>query len=391
MMAASRLVLLFFLLASTPIASASPHDEHEAAEAPEEYDDNMPSAAELEKWLLGFNAIRHKHKDDAHAIFEAYNRFKDTGKSKSGVQALGLQEMRAFLKDVGVGDVVLRTALVEVAFVALDSSGDGRVSEAELAAALRVSGCVLGEYVDPGSRPTDDITAPSRRLQAQFDEVGRQKTFNAVATALRAEVHERCEEPLRAWWGAGWLERLAAEERASPIVHSDLAAAHTDSPDACADLIVARLFAGKEGQPADGKAVRAALKTLGVASPFARHLAARGLLGALDADGDKKLSLGELRPDALRVCRAYGAVAARKTTVAHLVRALSLREPAGFPLESYLRVLGGGGHGEQAAAQAAQSTIEPDTVVELIQAYARLAPNAVLTAAAPASNDKSEL
>jgi hypothetical protein len=232
-------------------------------------DKSMPDAAELEQWLLGFNALRSKHGDDSSAIFAAYNRFHDT--KKSNEQALGLQEMRALLKDIGVGNMVLRTAMVEIAFVLLDSSGDGRVSEAELRVALGMATCILGPSADP-TGPKDAVTAPVRRLEVTFAPVG--ESLAALQNAVREEVHGRCGDALRAWWDAGWLARLIVIERDS----TGLLADHSESPAATAERLVGRMLsAGKasaDSQPADAGTVRTALKQLGVQSLLARHAAA---------------------------------------------------------------------------------------------------------------------
>ena len=124
-MRGSLMICVALALASSAAAVAHDAEETAAAVSNDDYDANMPSADDLERWLVGFNALRHKHGDSHSAIFEAYNRFKDTAKSSRGEQALGLQEMRALLKDVGVGNMVLRTALVEVAFAVLPRADSG--------------------------------------------------------------------------------------------------------------------------------------------------------------------------------------------------------------------------------------------------------------------------
>ena len=85
---------------------------------------------------------------------------------------------------------------------------------------------------------------------------------------------------------------------------------------------------------------------------------------------------------ALRVCRGYATIAARKTTAAHLARAVS--DADGFPLKGgFLEKLRASTADELAEARAAAeaSTIEPDGIVALIDAYARLVPDALLARA----------
>ena len=91
---------------------------------------SMPSVEEAEEMFVAFAALRRQH-GSPKALFDHYNRFQDASK-ETGEQGLGNQEMRQLLKDVGLGNLIVRGELANLAIKLTDSSADGRVSEREL-------------------------------------------------------------------------------------------------------------------------------------------------------------------------------------------------------------------------------------------------------------------
>ena len=107
--------LLVALLALSSVHAGDDDDEQEAAAL----EAGFLSAAETEDLLINFAALRKKH-GDISTLFSAFNRFKD--ESKQGEQALGYQEVRALLKDLGLGNMAVRHEMANLATKVTDSS-----------------------------------------------------------------------------------------------------------------------------------------------------------------------------------------------------------------------------------------------------------------------------
>lgn len=393
--------------------SAHYHAKEEEAHdtAVQELEAALLSGAEVEGVLTELAALVKKHDHDAGRVFAAYNRFHDTKKS-GGEQALGNQEMRALLKDLGVGNIALRGALAEMATKLLDSGGDGRVSEGELRAAVDIIGCWLGEV-------GTDVLGPMRRLKAAVDAalaVESPPPLEALAAVADGEA-QRCGTVIGAWWASGWLARLEALERAASPVEHELS---NDNRWVCATRLPDRVLShASKGAPraADGGPqagaleVRTALKLAGVESLLARHALAKLFVHSLDSDGDHKLTGPEMAGPAGHACDIYAAVRGRGTTMSAVARALSMPVPTGFPPRRFLAALA-----EVTADGAARAGLAADTLVAarraaaasapqlaeranvpqlvaLLEAYVRLAPLTALggAAASVSAMDKAEL
>lgn len=375
-------------------------------------------SSSVEAHLLSFARLRAKF-GTAQALFDHYNRFRDVSKS-TGEQALGTLEVRALLKDVGLGSLVLGGELAGAAIAATDSSGDGKVGLDELEAALGLAGCWLGDGADD-----EAILAPGRRavrrvLEAVAGEPG------ALKLAIEREAHA-CRA-VGAWWASGWASKLAAAEAASLPAPLRLPA------EQCAAGLADELLAaesrlglgklglkgkeGKEGKKgkkegASGTAIRSVLKARGVEPLLARHLAAKAAIEALDADGDRRLSRAEIEPIAAHACRIYGAILSRDTTLSAAVRAISLpAAEGGFTPAAFAKLLGAEGsppprtgaggalqiatliRARRAMAEPSDDPLPPDGVdgvaqgAALIEAYVRLAPKESLGGAKAAKRDE---
>ena len=324
----TMVMLLLFNLYGQTRADPEEDSDDEARTLAEQ----LPSLEESDKLIDNFKALRKKHGTD-EALFAAYNRFTDASKA-DGEQALGYQEVRALLKDVGLGNYAIRGELAKLAIRGVDSSGDGRVSQRELAAALNVADCWIdGSRADPAAEMID--------------------------------VLHTCSESVRAWWRSGWATRLETEERRLPLVREVLA---LPSAQQCEAALLERSYAHAKRESSGGAAaakedvvlaghtaLRKSLKLAGVGSLLLRHLWATMLIEGLDADADRRLSAAELALPISLSCEAYGAVVARGTSATAVVRAFSLpASSGGFAPAAYTAALGS----DQAAAAVAPHTLE---------------------------------
>ena len=122
----SPLLLLALFCAGSRAADATADDDDDQAASELETALNVfKSAAEIEDLVVNYANLVRKH-GSAAALFGQYNRFQDA--SKSGEQALGHQEVRAMLKDIGLGNMAIRGEMANLATRVLDASGDGKVS-----------------------------------------------------------------------------------------------------------------------------------------------------------------------------------------------------------------------------------------------------------------------
>lgn len=334
----------------------------------------LPAPEESDEIFAKFKALRTKHGSIA-SLFAAYNRFQDRSKS-DGVQALGNQEVRALLKDIGLGNLAIRGELAKLAIRAMDASGDGRVSEQELGVGLEVIDC-----------------------------------WQAADTSREAfEILHSCAPAVAAWWQGGWFERLRAEERRFPIIQQALALA---SEEECERALLDKSLVYAQGPSplhAGPTALRKALRQAGIGSLLLRHFAAAALIDGLDTDGNRKLSASELNLSIQLTCQAYGSVRARGTSLAAVLRALSLPTGnGGFTPDAFVDAL----HADQAARALDSRTLElardaihqasvarqdaaqplelsPSSGVAVAAAFVRLAPEqALLAAGAPGSGTTS--
>ena len=129
--------------------------------------------------------------------------------------------------------------------------------------------------------------------------------------------------------------------------------------------------------------------TCKVSLPGAR-VAAR-FISLLDTDGDNKLSQKELYTPSLQLCYVYAAILARGTTLASVVRALTLPLPHGFIPSAFLEALKSSAADRAGmepsrlalarySAEATQLQLDPASTSAILEAYIRLAPtNAILT------------
>ena len=276
------------------------HEEEDFDDDATELDEVLPSAAEAKTLLHNFAAIFSKHGRDASRLFVAYNSKVDA--TDNGMQHLNKQELRVLMRDIGVvGTRLLRAELVEAAIALLDSSGDRKVSEAELAAAVDLLGCWLGD----GGRTNDAQSAAgpgdvggtltrAQQLGSKLSALGEQRSLIAFF-ALQEEVHATCTSSLDAWWQSGWSQRL------SHLFHSSDAAKHELSGRKdvyhCAarlpDRLLTHAFYTKPLR-AGVTAFRTMLKLGGVSSLLLRHVVATRLVHLLDRDSDGKVC--ELTP-----------------------------------------------------------------------------------------------
>jgi hypothetical protein len=352
-----------------------------------------------EPLMVSFSSLLHtKHGGDVSKLFSAYNRFHDASKV-DGEQALGNQEVRALLKDVGLGNLAVRGELASLAIRIADSSGDGRVSEAELRATVDVAGCWLGKG------DSDAVLEPSRRLSTRLGAAISAESLDSVFDIVQQEVHT-CSAPIGAWWASGWLSRLQREERASPIVSADLSLPHEAK---CVDALLGRALAhgkksdgdGAKGTLASRGQLRKSLKQAGVDSLLARHLLASALLDALDDDRDKRLGAHELRDGLTLACRAYASVTERSTTLATAVRALSLPTAAGgFSPVDFRDALNSNEKAAvaripaeqlaiaRAAIAHAATKLSPEVSTALAASYVRLLPAAALKVGGERAKDE---
>ena len=329
----------------------------------------LPSPDESEKMLDNFKALRKKHGSVA-SLFAAYNRFHDGSKADGGVQALGNQEVRQLLKDIGLGNLAIRGELAKLAIRAIDSSGDGKISERELGATLAVADCWIGE----GANPSADAF----------------------------EVLHSCAPSVLAWWRSGWSDRLESEELRLPIVGQVLALPTAED---CQDnfleqsLAHAKLEGLTDEVPRAGHtALRKSLKKFGVSSLLVRHLLASSLIDGLDSDRDRRLGAHELQQPIDLCCQAYGAIAGRGSSATAVGRALSLPSDfGGFTPDAFVEAL----RAPDASVRIKETTLDmardvvtraltarddatkplevsPSEAVAVAAAYVRLAPQASL-------------
>ncbi len=269
--ALAALLLLGTARSSQPeTAAASEEEVSELAAA-------LPSADEAERLFLSFARLLGRrggaagNAEATKRLFDRFNRFTDARVTASGgaEQQLGPQEVRALLKEVGLGNVLVRGELAGAAIRALDSDGDGRVSLAELRTALDVALCWIGEE-EEGAADDAALLAPSRRLGALAEKVGDAASAGAAddgMDALMEEVH-RCGGPLAAWWAA-WEARVdAVQSRFEAAADARDALASEESVEQCSSALVGAVVGkrkgGKkkeeEGGAAGATAIRRALK-----------------------------------------------------------------------------------------------------------------------------------
>jgi hypothetical protein len=342
---------------------------------------SLPKPSEAEHMVQRFVAMWREHRD-AEGLFNAYNRFTDTKRS-GGEQALGNQEVRQLLKDVGLGNMAIRGELASLLIRVLDVDGDSRIELNELKAAMDVVSCWAGagESADAG------LTS-LKRLGAKLQAVLDARSFHAAQDLLESEVYT-CAGAVASWWGdGGWFDRLLAAEKSAPPFSSEL---QLESSDDCASALAERALshAGRSNG-AGHTALRGALKRLGVDSLLVRALGASLMIAVLDADGDERLSASELEGPALNACRVYRRICHdRQTSLVSLARALSLPGSfGGFEPAALLSAL----HGPTApgildakvlanALQVAASKgmkMSAQQMASIAEAYAQLAPAATL-------------
>ena len=220
------------------------------------------------KHVVAFVELYASHNHNTLALFAHYNKWTGVLEKdgRDGEQALGKQEVRALLKDIGLGNVLLRGELAALAIRLVDSSGDGKVQLAELAAALDVATCWLDVYGGAGEAL---VLAPAHRL-AHKASAALANERGAVAELVESELHG-CA-PLEQWWKSGWQAALAAHEEralgAGPI---------TGGAPACEAALSGALAApaakhgGKKDGLAGATAIRAALKAKGLEPLLVRH------------------------------------------------------------------------------------------------------------------------
>lgn len=350
--------------------------------------------------IVSFAALRKKH-STIHNLFEAYNRFHDGSKKDGGAQALGNQEVRALLKDVGLGNLAVRGELASLAIRVADSSGDGKVSEPELEATLAVVDCWLGEGTDAA------VLAPFRRLASRVESAAADQSLDGAIGVVQEEMHGVCAKAIAGWWASGWMARLRESELSSPVVATDFARLPDESQ--CADALAARALAhakAKDGQGlprASRGQLRKALKAAGVDSLLVRHLLTVAWIEAMDKDKDEKLARDELADAFNLACEFYAAVKQRKTTVVAALRALSLPTSAGgFSPADFRAALASDSATKVAGIPAAQlataraasvppqstQPLEPERAAAVAAAYVRLAPEAVLAAGDGGAKDE---
>ena len=234
--------------------------------------DTMPDDADgpaLQASLLAVNGAKvaetaatllyTKFDDSSSKLFEHYNRFKDASK-QTGEQALGTQEVRQILKDIGLANFALRGQLAAAAISVCDSDGDGKVSERELGAVIGLARCWLGS--------SDSTRAAVERIAALGARVGD----DWHATPLLLQELRSCAglRPFVSRW-SGRLHNVA-----SAAVHK-VAALHQPENECVASLLP-QLRGGHT-------ALRKLLKGHGVEPLLARVLLASGVLLYADGDG----------------------------------------------------------------------------------------------------------
>lgn len=262
--------------------------------------DDEADASELESAFLAIDAAQvcsavAGFKGDAKNILAdpSINRWteKRSGKSGKGEEALGEQEVRGLLHKVGAGGdgpraFFIRGQLAPAIIKLLDGNGDGRLSEAELQAALSIAEC--GGVLSSCQLPTIDTGDAAHT------------TLDRFLSALRS-----CNGAKQLW--ALWAERADGVEAALPALRLPASSCETE--------LVGQVL--PHGEPADRSKLRATLKRLGVAPFGARHLVATALLLLADEDGDGRLSAGEAAPHASAVCLAAADLLQLGTSAAH--------------------------------------------------------------------------
>ena len=396
-----RVVIL--LLLATARGSAEPEADDGASDASLEAQANevTMSVAEVENVFLSFATLLRGHKNEASALFAKYNTWKDA--NADGDQALGTQEVRALLKDIGVGKpqaLVLRGVVADAVINILDSSGDGKVSESEISPAVDVLACWMGAGPD-----TDGVLAPARALVASAEAAIKARTLRA-ASAVVDEVHAACAAPVHAWWSSSWEARSRlAEDVAFPP------SGHSTSEDGCSAALIENILsvAGRDKTGTVGsKGLRTALRKHGVENVLSRHLVAHGIIGVLDTDGDRRVGAPELTDAARAVCETRAALIARGASLADAARALVLPTArGGFPLSAFATALASSSDApagldaaealrvsRQAVGEAADRPVDAVDVAiasALARTYVRLAPAAALASGAGAGKGKEEL
>ena len=398
-----------FCLAALAVLTAHGAEDAELSETDlDALKSALPSAAETEAWVVAFARLQHQYGDK---LFDRYNRFHDTGKS-SGQQALGVQEVRALLKEIGIGNFALRGELASLVIRISDADGDGRISKPELSTTLEVVGCWVPAAADDAA--DDAVLTASRRLSTRVVEALSARSVNGGRALIRDELHS-CGVQVRAWWASGWAVRLAAEELASTIVREDLLL----EPSSCATALVQRVMTHGTTQArkvsndertaasAGHMAIRKALKVAGVESLLVRHAVATALIAALDTSGDGRLAESELSGVADNVCAAYSAVHNRGCTAVAALRALTLPAPDGYPPEKFVADLQDGDLIRRLPdmppkdhAAALRATSEPDAsqplagsaaALALIRTSMNLVPKTALALESAAAAAKEEL
>ena len=197
-------------------------------------------------------------------LFEHYNRFKDVSK-KTGEQALGTQEVRELLKDIGLANFALRGQLATAAISVCDSDGDGKVSERELTLLIDLARCWLGSSVE--------AQAAVQRISSLASRTANFYDWHSAPLLL---------EELRSCVGlrpfvASWSRRL------HKMATKGLPTALREPEIKCIKSLLPKLQGGHT-------AIRKQLKSQGVKLLLARVLLASGILEYADGDRD-----GEVR------------------------------------------------------------------------------------------------
>ena len=357
-------LLASLLLVSVTLTSASSdEDDGEHLKEGTVLLDGDYAAAMAEKVATRFSQLFYSsaHGADPKRYFEHYNRFKDGG---AKLQTLGPQELRELLKDLDVGPYALRGEFAAALTQLVDSDLDGRVSEAELSAAIDVATC----WLDGSETPL----AKAQALGALIESAGRPPAGDALKS-LMGEL-QSCK-PLRTLWQAHRHRAVQAEDRLIDAI----GLAQTTTTDACAAAILAPLHKacaqGCSGGVGAG-ALRRVLKQMGVEPPLLRFLVPIALLRALDTDAPSdRLSDTEIRRVTEPLCEPlYASMRRRHVSAVDAVEALLFN--SAWDAAAFVSALEGAQASEHERAKGvlANGASSPSDAAAVAAAFLELAP-----------------
>ena len=282
------------------------------------------------------------------ALFNHYNRWKDASK-KTGEQALGNQEVRQLLKDIGLANFALRGQLATALIALSDSDGDGKVSELELGALVGLARCWLGA--------SDEVQASARRVAS----LGLQVVDDWPTAPLLLDELRSCAglKP----FVSSWRKRLQDVESAlMPVALR---------PAECIDSLAAQL--GNGGHTA----LRSYAARLGIEPLLSRALLVSGLLRYADADADGTLGSSERRELIAPLCETASLLRERELSAVSVGAALILG--SSFELSDFLAALespaANSAHPEACAAKGVRNrSLSPTEVGALARAYLLMMP-----------------